>query len=86
MGFREDAIYDMDLLTSRLLAYVHVQDREDSSERGLMEAARRDSRMLTAYIANAIRRDEDFLMRCARRLDEYPMETAAALYLDCMDK
>ena len=84
MGFREDAIYDMDVLTARLLSFVHAHDTGDTGERGLMDAARADSRELVAYIANAMLHDADFEIRCARRLAETPMETAAAMYLSCM--
>lgn len=84
MGFREDAIYDMDVLTGHLLSYVRAQDSGDTGERGLIDAARAGSRELVAYAANAMRRDADFEIRCARRLADYPMETAAAMYLSCM--
>ena len=39
---------------------------------------------LVAYLANAMARDADFENRCARRMADYPLETAAAMYLDCM--
>lgn len=87
MGFREDAIYDMDALTARLLGYARGQDDgELPTERGLAEAARAGGRALVSYIYNGLRRDPDFAGRCIRRLSDYPMETAAALYLDCMDE
>lgn len=85
MGFREDAIYDMELLTERLLAFVRAQDTGDFGERGLADAARVGGRALVAYIANAMQHDENFEIRCARRLADYPMETAAAMYLSSMD-
>lgn len=84
MGFREDAIYDMDVLTGRLLSFVRAQDTGDTGEKGLIEAARSGGRALVAYIANAMLRDPDFEIRCARRLADYPMETAAAMVLSCM--
>lgn len=83
MGFREDAIYDMDVLTGRLLNYVRAQDTGNTSERGLTEAARTGGRELVSYIANAMMHDADFEARCVRRLADYPMETAAAMYLSC---
>ena len=83
MGFREDAIYDMDVLTGHMLAFVRSQDTDDTSEKGLIRADRTGSRELLAYIANAMLRDPDFEIRCARRLAETPMETAAAMYLSC---
>ena len=84
MGFREDAIYDMDVLTERLRSYVRAQDTNDACERGLIDAARIGGRTLVAYIANAMQMDESFEIRCARRLADYPMETAAAMYLACI--
>jgi len=84
MGFREDAIYDMDVLTARLTAFVRAQDTGDAGDRGLIEAARSGGRTLVAYIANAMLHDPDFEICCARRLADYPMETAAAMYLSCM--
>lgn len=84
MGFREDAIYDMDVLAGRLLTFVCAQDSGDTGEKGLAEAARMGSRELVAYIANAMMRDPDFEIRCARRLADYPMETAAAMVLACL--
>ena len=86
MGFREDAIYDMDVLTGHLLSFVRAHDTGDTGERGLIDAARTSSRALVAYAANAMLRDPDFEIRCARRLADYPMETAAAMYLSCMGK
>lgn len=87
MGFREDAIYDMDALTARLLGFARGQDGgEAPTERGVAEAARAGGRVLVSYLFNGMRRDPDFVNRCARRLSDYPMETAAALYLDCMDE
>lgn len=83
MGFREDAIYDMDTLTGRLLTFVRARDTGDTSERGLAEAARAGGRELVAYIANAMLHDPEFEIRCSRRLADYPMETAAAMYLGC---
>lgn len=88
MGFREDAIYDIDVLTDRLLKYVRSQNNGETlpSERGLMEAARQDNRALVAYLANAFKTDASFESRCVRRLADYPPETAAAMYLACMDR
>lgn len=83
MGFREDAIYDFDLLNRRILDYVRAQadNIAEISDRALSEAARAGSRNLVAFIYAAMRRDRDFLLRCAKKIADYPMETAAALYL-----
>jgi len=84
MGFREDAIYDMDALTGRLLKYVRSQDDgEAPCDRGIAEAARLGDRALVAYLANAMARDGGFERACAKRLADYPLETAAAMYLAC---
>lgn len=86
MGFREDAIYDMDVLTRRLLKYVRAQRNDDAPcERSMLEAARKSSRDLVVYLANAMIDDADFVAHHAKRLADYPMETAAAMYLDCVD-
>lgn len=84
MGFREDAIYDMDVLAGRMIAFVRAQDSGNTGEKGLTEAARTGSRELVAYIANAMMHDPDFEIRCARRLADHPMETAAAMVLACL--
>ena len=87
MGFREDAIYDVDVLTGRLLNFARgLDDGETPTERGVSEAARAGGRTLVSYLFNGMRRDPGFVNRCARKLSDYPMETAAALYLDCMDQ
>lgn len=85
VGFREDAIYDMDVLTARLLGYVHGREFGEIGERAIAEAARESSRTLVACLAVAMARDRDFSTRFAGKLSEYPMETAAAMYLYCMD-
>lgn len=85
VGFREDAIYDMDVLTARLLNYVHGREFGEIGERAVAEAARESSRTLVACLAVAMARDRDFSTHFAGKLSEYPMETAAAMYLHCMD-
>lgn len=85
VGFREDAIYDMDVLTARLLGYVHGREFGEIGERAIAEAARESSRTLVACLAVAMAHDRDFSTRFAGKLSEYPMETAAAMYLHCMD-
>ena len=87
MGFREDAIYDMDVLTSRLLTYVRGGDAgEVPGEREIAEAARQSGRALVRCLCTGMRRDPTFAARHARRLADYPMETAAALYLRCAEE
>ena len=83
MGFREDAIYDMDALTGMILQFARVQAGAFDS---LSDAARAGDRALVAHIFNALDSDDGFRFTHAKRLAEYPMETAAAMYLHCMDK
>ncbi|MBQ8508210.1 MAG: patatin-like phospholipase family protein [Clostridia bacterium] len=84
LGFREDAIYDFDALNQRMLGFVRGRAVLDEvpSEKTIHEAAKGGSRNLAAYLYAAIRMDGDFLFRCARKLSDYPMELAAAVYLD----
>ncbi len=87
MGFREDAIYDMDVLTGRMLNYARNLDADGSLwDRSLNEAARAGGRVLTAWIYGSMLREPDFIARNRRKLSDFPMETAAALYLRCMDE
>ena len=87
MGFREDAIYDMDVLTGRILNYAKNLDGDGALwDRSLNEAARAGGRVLTAWIFLSMLREKDFLARNRHKLADFPMETAAALYLKCMDE
>jgi len=85
LGFREDAIYDFDALTARMLQFVRQFSMDQPpSDKTIAEAARAGSRNLTACLCAAMRFDPDFSSRCAKKLADYPMETAAAMYLDVM--
>ena len=87
MGFREDAIYDMDVLTGRILNYARNLDGDGALwDRSMNEAARAGGRVLTAWIFLSMLREKDFLARNRHKLADFPMETAAALYLKCMDE
>lgn len=55
-------------------------------DRSIVEAARIDSRSLTACIYRGMKNDEGFVERHARRLADYPMELAAAMYLEAMER
>lgn len=84
MEFREDAIYDPDVLTARMLNFARMGEgvvRMD--ERGVTEAARLGSRELISYLYRALNALGDFPADCVRCLSNYPGETAAALYLHC---
>lgn len=82
MLFREDAVYGMDELTARLIAFAKNCDLDGC---GFIEAAKSGSRRLTAWLFNAVCEDENYVFANAERLAAFPMETAAALYLKCMD-
>lgn len=82
LGFREDAIYDMDTLNRRALNFVKGADL---GARGFYEAAKAGSRSLTAWLYHAVRLDENYACANAERLAAFPMETAAALYLNCIE-
>lgn len=88
MRFREDAIYDFDTLTGRILAYAQAapNPEEPITDRSLVEAARSDARNLTVCIYKGMKADEDFVQRNAKRLADYPMELAAAMYLETMER
>lgn len=88
MGFREDAIYDFDVLTGRMLGFVQAAPETDEpiTDRSIAEAARMDSRSLIACIYRGMKADEGFVERNGRRLADYPMELAAAMYLEAMER
>ena len=87
LGFREDAIYEFDALAKRMLDYVRAQAElsEVPSERTISEAAKGGPRKLTVHLYAAMRWDGDFVRRCAKKLSDYPMETAAAMLLDILE-
>lgn len=83
LGFREDAIYEIDVLTGRALRYaLDAQPGEES----FAEAARGGSRRLTAHIFRHLQADEAYVQNNLKRLADYPKETAAALYLDFINR
>ncbi len=77
LGFREDAIYEIDTLTGRALSFVREAEAGSFSE-----AARGGSRRLIAHIFSRLQTEPDYAENNLKRLSDYPMETAAALYLD----
>ena len=87
MGFREDAIYDADALTKRMLEFARVGEAvERADERGVRLAARMGPRELISYLYRALAAQGEFPADCVRALAEYPAETAAALYLRCAEE
>jgi len=82
MDFREDAIYDIDVLTGRMLSFARTGEKVESmTERSIRDAAAMGSRELISYLYRALTALGDFPADCVRCLAEYPGETAAALYL-----
>jgi hypothetical protein len=79
MGFREDAIYDPAVLTGRILGYVNAY-AGPCDERSLQVAARTDGRVLLSCIFRALEGPEPPLALLA----EWPVHTAAAMYLHCV--
>lgn len=85
MGFREDAIYDARRLTGRMLDFVRAQGGAyPAPERAFAACASGRDRIACLY--TGMRRDHEFVFRHAKRLSEFPMETAAALYLRTMEE
>ena len=81
LGFREDAIYEIDTLTGRALSFVREAEAGSFSE-----AARGGSRRLIAHIFSRLQTEPDYAENNLKRLSDYPMETAAALYLDFINR
>lgn len=87
MGFREDAIYDPEALTKRMLGFARVGEAvERMDERGVRMAARMGARELISYLYRALAAQNEIPVECVRMLAEYPEETAAALYLRCAEE
>ena len=86
MEFREDAIYDSEMLTGRMLAYARQGEQvRGMNEWSISENARLGSRELVSYFYRALSALGEFPSDCVRLLAEYPDEAAAALYLRCAD-
>jgi len=84
MEFREDAIYEADVLAERMRNFARTGERvSEISERGIREAAEMGSREMISYLYRALMTLGDFPKECVRTLSEYPAETAAALALHC---
>lgn len=84
MEFREDAIYDPDVLTGRMLKFAAMGEKLDAlTEERIAGSARMGSRELISCLYRGLCVHGDFPADCLRMLAEYPKETAAALYLHC---
>lgn len=87
MEFREDAIYDADVLTGRMLKFARTGEGVSSmDERAIQDAARMGSRELISYLYRALRALDVFPAECIDTLAAYPREVAAALYLSCAEQ
>lgn len=82
MGFREDAVYDPDILAKRMLDFarrgeaVHGMD-----ERGIAAAARMGRRELVSYLYRVLDLLGGLPVDYVRQLSEYPEEVVGALWL-----
>lgn len=82
MGFREDAVYDADELTARMLKFARMGESvSDMSRAQILAAAGMGSRELISYLYRALLALGEFPAQCVDTLAAYPKETAAALYL-----
>lgn len=87
MEFREDAIYDPDVLTGRMVKFARTGEGVSGmDERAIQDAARMGSRELISYLYRALRALGGFPAECIDTLAAYPKETAAALYLVCAER
>ncbi len=82
MGFREDAIYDPDLLTRRMLSYARQGEKLDSMPAWqIWEASKRGSRELISYLYRGLTALDEFPAQATEMLAGFPKEVAAAMYL-----
>ena len=84
MSFRDDAIYDPDILTSRLAEFAASGEEIGGlTERGIQAARAKGGRELISYLVKGLRKTENYPADLVPMLAETPAETAAALYLHC---
>lgn len=82
MGFREDAIYDPELLTRRMTEYARKGEKaEDMFSWRIWEVSRMGSRELISYLYRGLNALGQFPADCTEALAQFPRETAAAMYL-----
>ena len=85
MGFREDAIYDPDDLTEKIMRFVeNAPSSGPVNEHALSEAARQGDRALLALICRALNAADDLPEFLPALLSAYPSHTAAAIRLLCV--
>lgn len=84
MEFREDAIYDPCLLAERILKFADSGERAEAlNEKLIAETAKKGSRELLGLLVRVLRDHGVFPGDVLRTLADHPVETAAALALDC---
>lgn len=82
MGFREDALYDPDILTERILKFTRMGEAVGEMTRGqIMVAAHMGSRELISYLYRYLKVYGEFPSDCIEVLAGFPKETASALHL-----
>lgn len=82
MGFREDAIYDAEDLTRRMLKFADAGEKPQELTRiRILEIARLGSRELISYLYRFLCEQRRFPPQCIEMLSEFAAETVAALYL-----
>ena len=82
MGFREDAVYDPDILAKRMLDFARRGEAVSGmDERGIAAAARMGRRELVSYIYRVLQHMGELPADYVRQLSEYPDEVAGALWL-----
>jgi len=85
MGFREDALYEPEQLISRTLKFasgIEVSPPMDDS--AIRTSAAKGSRYLMAWLYRSLQASGTYPQEVVKRLCDYPMETAAALFLKCL--
>jgi len=82
MGFREDAVYDPDVLAKRMLDFARRGEAvQGMDEWGIIEAARMGKREMVSYLYRVLDLLGELPVDYVRQLSEYPEEVAAALWL-----
>ena len=82
MGFREDAIYNPETLTERILKFARMGEAVSEMSRGsILINARMGKHELISYLYRYLLAFREFPENCIEILADFPKETAAALYL-----
>jgi hypothetical protein len=82
MGFREDAIYEPELLMERILKFAAMGEKVTRMTRmRILEISRMGSRELVSYFYRSLQTHGNFPADCIETLTVFPKETAAAMFL-----